>query len=181
MLNIEAGRYSPIKAKDQFACHDGSKCVDWKASYCDGRKHCPDGSDEVCECQGKTDCKDRIQKTFVCNSGDKITPMSEDCDGTSVVETTYICKSGDEIVLMSKYCDGHADCADESDEEGCADCPGLTRCHNKHFTCANIPCNNTGPDKPDWKADLTCEANFRRGKWGLCEEKGKEARCVKVR
>ena len=152
------------KPENQFACHDGRKCVDWKLSYCDGEQDCLDGSDEICECQGKTDCKDRIQAVGYWESAQ-----------------LYICKTGGQTVHISKYCDGLADCEDGSDEEGCSDCPGLVRCENKHFTCSDIPCNNAGPDKPDYLDDFTCEANFTQSSWGLCEEKGKEPKCVKVR
>merc|ERR1719153_252170 len=76
VVDIKTFRKSdPIKPENQFACHDGSKCVDWKTSYCNGRRECPDGSDEICECQGKTDCKDRIKVTetihekYICKSG----------------------------------------------------------------------------------------------------------------
>ena len=157
-------RTIPIKPKDQFACHDGSKCLKiWNT--CDGTRDCPDGSDEICECQGKTDCNDRIQATVTNEEG---------------LLREYICNSLDERVKMSEYCDGKDDCNDGSDEEGCDECPGLTRCENGRITCNNVPCNNTDTH---WHGDLVCDATLAsgNGRWLLCEEKGKEARCVKVK
>jgi len=153
-------RTTPIKPKDQFACHDGSKCVTI-SNTCDGSYDCPDGSDEICRCQGKSDCEDRLQNSIKYNN-----------------YINYKCKSMYEVVKMSEYCDGKDDCTDGSDEEGCDECPGLTRCANGWITCANVPCNNP---YSLWSGDLRCEASFasENGIWRLCEETGKEARCVK--
>merc|ERR1719233_1557035 len=109
----------PVSPKDQFACHDGSKCVQiWKVF--DGTSDCPDGSDEIPHCQGKSDCKDRIQATksaarktgIISRSGIQATKSNE-----VPVKYEYICKSLDERVKMSEYCDGKEDCDDGSDEE----------------------------------------------------------------
>jgi hypothetical protein len=178
-----------LKAEHQFACHDGSKCVrrmcdnNWqckqhKIEVCNGINDCPDGSDEICECVGDIDCKDRIH----------VNPI--DTEGWEKLDTEFVCKSGDERVKLFQYCNGVVECRDGSDEEGCAKCPGLTRCKNGLITCANVPCNNT--DTSSTEPDLTCEhksigaGKWRQtghvwgGEWRLCKEQDEEAKCVKV-
>jgi len=164
-------RGSLLKAEHQFACHDGSKCVGKEGDrievdICNGKKDCSDGSDEICECNGDIDCKGRLHVKGILKS-----------------DIEFDCKSGDERVKMYQYCDGVEDCKDASDEKGCDKCPGLTRCTNGQFTCANVPCNNTVYKTANTQSkidDLTCEFTSRGGgDWRLCKEPNEEAKCVK--
>lgn len=165
------GKRSLLKAEHQFACHDGSKCVRKDGDgfdICDGKKNCPDGSDEISECNGDIDCKGRIH-----------------VKGPLLEHIKFVCKTGDERLYLSQFCDGTEDCKDASDEKGCEKCPGLARCENGQFTCANVPCNNTVHNTATTGRkldDLTCEFTSRGGgDWRLCKEPNEEAKCVKVR
>ncbi|CAK6954680.1 low-density lipoprotein receptor-related protein 2-like isoform X4 [Scomber scombrus] len=146
---------SPVKAFNQpptkpsctspsLLCPDSSLCIN-PTQLCDGKKDCPDGSDENCvkKCPYNTDflCKDQrscVSKSLVCDGSSHCNDGSDEVNCPSVAtpaaQANIIkcrvgskpCKDGRECVLYSHLCDGEYDCKDGSDEQGC-DAPEQTR------------------------------------------------------
>ncbi|KAM7369179.1 hypothetical protein PAMP_013472 [Pampus punctatissimus] len=118
-------------------CPDSSSCI-LPTQLCDGKKDCPDGSDENCvkRCPYKTDflCKDRricVSKSLLCDGRSHCHDGSDEVNcpnvATPAAQTNVLkcrrgskpCKDGTECVLYSHVCDGERDCEDGSDEQGC--------------------------------------------------------------
>ncbi|KAM8744391.1 uncharacterized protein AB9X84_018373 isoform 3-T3 [Acanthopagrus schlegelii] len=127
-------------------CPGSSLCIK-PTQFCDGKKDCPDGSDENCmrRCPYKNDfrCKDRrscVSKSLVCDGRSHCHDGSDEVNCPSVrtlaAQTnvlkcrmgSQLCRDGTECVLFSHVCDGETDCGDGSDEEGCGD--GRSHCHD---------------------------------------------------
>ncbi|XP_029941468.1 low-density lipoprotein receptor-related protein 2 [Salarias fasciatus] len=118
-------------------CPGSSVCL-IPAQICDGKKDCPDGSDEKClqRCPYWTDflCKDRrscVSRNQVCDGRAHCNDGSDEVGCSNVVPPTppkstlrcrlgsRLCQDGTECVLYSHVCDGERDCRDGSDELGC--------------------------------------------------------------
>nr|XP_033502272.1 low-density lipoprotein receptor-related protein 2-like isoform X2 [Epinephelus lanceolatus] len=137
---VEPSTQPPTKpscTSPSFLCPDSSLCIK-PTQICDGKRDCPDGSDENCvkRCPDKTDfrCKDRrscISKSLVCDGRShchdgsdevncaRVAPPAAQANVLKCRMGSRLCKDGTECVLFSHVCDGERDCRDGSDEEGC--------------------------------------------------------------
>ncbi|XP_049909719.1 LDL receptor repeat-containing protein egg-1-like [Epinephelus moara] len=139
---VEPSTQPPTKPScisPSFLCPDSSLCIK-PTQICDGKRDCPDGSDENCvkRCPDKTDfrCKDRrscISKSLVCDGRShchdgsdevncaRVAPPAAQANVLKCRMGSRLCKDGTECVLFSHVCDGERDCRDGSDEEGCGE------------------------------------------------------------
>ncbi|XP_043952272.1 low-density lipoprotein receptor-related protein 2-like isoform X1 [Gambusia affinis] len=118
-------------------CPGSTICIK-RTQMCDGKRDCPDGSDEKCikRCSSDTDfrCKDRLRcipKSQVCDGRSQCTDGSDEvnCRSAEVQEApkevlkcrfgSRPCNDRTACVLLSHICDGETDCQDGSDEEAC--------------------------------------------------------------
>ncbi|CAK6954678.1 low-density lipoprotein receptor-related protein 2-like isoform X6 [Scomber scombrus] len=193
---------SPVKAFNQpptkpsctspsLLCPDSSLCIN-PTQLCDGKKDCPDGSDENCvkKCPYNTDflCKDRkscVSKSLVCDGRSHCNDDSDEVNCPSVAtpaaQANIIkcrvgskpCKDGRECVLYSHLCDGENDCLDGSDEQGCTE-----TCKQDEFQCSHgkmcIPnaqvcdgkpqCQDQSDELDCWERTKRCEHRCADGK-----------------
>ncbi|XP_042365557.1 low-density lipoprotein receptor-related protein 2-like [Plectropomus leopardus] len=127
----------PSCTSPSFQCPASSLCIS-PTQICDGKRDCPDGSDENCvkRCPSRTDfrCKDRrscVSKSLVCDGRSHCHDGSDEVNCPSAAPPaarvnvlkcrigSRLCRDGTECVLFTHVCDGEKDCRDGSDEEGC--------------------------------------------------------------
>ncbi|XP_054731212.1 putative vitellogenin receptor isoform X1 [Anastrepha obliqua] len=99
----------------EFRCRSG-ECLT-QSHRCNGRKDCPDGSDEF-------DCDPtRIKhRKVVCDIGE------------------YACHDATQCIKMQQRCDGEKNCRDGSDEAHCDKFDQEKRCHVHQHACDNGNC-----------------------------------------
>ncbi|KAI3362051.1 hypothetical protein L3Q82_012395, partial [Scortum barcoo] len=184
----------PSCSSPSVLCPDSSLCIK-PTQLCDGKRDCPDGSDENCvkKCPYKTDflCKDRrscVSKSLVCDGRSHCLDGSDEINCPSVTspaaQTNVLkcrigakpCNDGTECVLYSHMCDGEKDCMDGSDEQGCPE-----TCRQGEFQCSHgkmcIPEAQVCDGKPQCQ-DRSDELNCRE-RTKSCEHRCADGkRCI---
>uniref|UniRef100_A0AAQ5ZPW7 EGF-like domain-containing protein n=1 Tax=Amphiprion ocellaris TaxID=80972 RepID=A0AAQ5ZPW7_AMPOC len=176
-LNEPRSPTKPSCTSPSFQCPDSTSCIN-PSQICDGKKDCPDGSDENCveKCAYETDfvCMDRrscISRNLICDGRPHCHDGSDELnclDATSLASRANVlkcrmgsrpCSDGTECVLYSHVCDGENDCMDGSDEKGCRE-----TCSKGEFQCFHgkmcIPEAQVCDGKPQCR-DRSDELNCR--------------------
>ncbi|XP_052464689.1 low-density lipoprotein receptor-related protein 2 isoform X6 [Carassius gibelio] len=180
---------APVCRSPSVMCPGTSLCIS-QIRLCDGKKDCPDGSDEVscvdaCSKPGDFLCKDRrkcVDGSLVCDGRSHCDDGSDEeaCNMAARTSTTALlkcrkgskpCEDGRECVLLSHVCDGEMDCADGSDEHGCGrqcqpgqfQCTSGARCVELNQVCDGTPqCLDKSDEAGCWKPSRSCSMRCDR-------------------
>ncbi|XP_059400694.1 low-density lipoprotein receptor-related protein 2-like [Carassius carassius] len=180
---------APVCRSPSMMCPGTSLCVS-QIRLCDGKKDCPDGSDEVscvdtCSKPGDFLCKDRrkcIDGNLVCDGRSHCIDGSDEvaCYMAARTSTTALlkcrvgskpCEDGLECVLLSHVCDGEMDCKDGSDEHDCGrqcqpgqfQCTSGARCVEINQVCDRTPqCLDKSDEAGCWKPSRSCSMRCDR-------------------
>ncbi|CAL8318102.1 unnamed protein product [Lota lota] len=166
-------------------CPQSDICIS-QTQLCDGRKDCPDGSDEgncVKRCANKADfrCRDRrscVSKSSVCDGRSHcydgsdemgcptVAPVAPQINSLKCRLGSRPCGDGKQCVLHSHVCDGESDCEDGSDEEECQltckegefQCADMRRCLPRAQVCDGKPhCPDQSDESDCWKPSKSCQ------------------------
>ncbi|KAG4077892.1 hypothetical protein HA402_013826 [Bradysia odoriphaga] len=102
--------FLPCPNPKDFHCSTGSVCIKSELE-CDGKKDCPDGSDEF-----EAECDFKLCKP----------------------PKFYTCKDNETCIVQNFRCDGHNDCPSNDDEDNCSDYVPhheIIECNANEFTC----------------------------------------------
>ncbi len=132
-----------------WPCEDNRTCIE-AGDVCNGKRECPDKSDEhnqLCGCgDDEWPCKDGdgcFKENLVCDGmahcNDKSDESPEHCLGWICPRDMRKCRDGQQCISIQTICDASTDCRDTSDEHQCSDytCPGgATKCSD-NLQCIN--------------------------------------------
>ncbi|CAJ1071213.1 low-density lipoprotein receptor-related protein 2-like isoform X1 [Xyrichtys novacula] len=181
-------------ASPSVRCLGSSSCIR-PSQFCDGKRDCPDGSDENClkKCPSRTDflCKDRlscVSQRLICDGRSHckdgsdelncpgVAPSAARANGLKCRIGSRPCNDGTECVLFSHVCDGERDCMDGSDEQGCPE-----TCRQGEFQCSHgkmcIPVAQVCDGKPqcrDQSDELDCREQTKSCEYQCADGK----RCI---
>ncbi|XP_074547091.1 uncharacterized protein LOC141805798 [Halichoeres trimaculatus] len=184
----------PSCSRPSVSCPGSVLCIK-PSQFCDGKRDCPDGSDENCltKCPLRSDflCKDRqscASKSQVCdgrsdcNDGSDelncpgVAPPAARVKGLQCRRGSKPCRDSTECVLFSHVCDGEADCMDGSDEQGCPE-----TCKQGEFQCSHgkmcIPAAQVCDGRPqcrDQSDELDCKEKTKSCEYFCADGK----RCI---
>lgn len=132
-------------AENQLQCKELKQCFNI-TQICDGRKECPNGSDEseeICKIPCplnyfKCVSGQCIPKEFECDKKIDCFDASDEHDRciTNCQAPLKPCKDVFFCIDENYFCDGHYDCPDKSDEENCGPITNTT-CDFNEFQCTS--------------------------------------------
>ncbi|XP_067639802.1 vitellogenin receptor Yl isoform X3 [Eurosta solidaginis] len=126
----------------EFRCRSG-ECLT-QSRRCNGRKDCPDGSDEL-GCDPASTKRHKV----ICAIGE------------------FMCHDSTQCVKKSLRCDGRKDCHDGSDETHCVKFDKDKRCHSHQHACDNGNCVDMSvvcdgsDDCGDHSDETNCKSNVK--------------------